>query len=78
MDMSNRQSDTMSGSPRPPLGSLISLGRLNRTQLWVMAMIYNSKMIQHARFKMPGTKSRRNGVQSSKRPLAVAHIGHGV
>lgn len=43
MDMSNRQSDTMSGSARPPLGSLISLGRLNRTQLWVMAMIYNRK-----------------------------------
>lgn len=30
------------------------------------------------RFKMPGTKSRRSRVQSSKRPLAVAHTGHGV
>ena len=76
MDMSNRPSDTMSRSARPPLGSLISLGRLNRTQLWVMAMIYNSKMIQHARFKMPGTKSRGNRVQSSRRPLAVEHTGH--
>ena len=76
MDTWNRQSDTMSGSPRPPLGSLISLGRLNRTQLWVMAMIYKSKMIQPARFKMPGTKSRGKQVQSSKRPLAVKHTGH--
>lgn len=70
MDMSNRQSDTMSGSARPPLGSLISLGRLNRTQLWVMAMIYNRKWynmqgsrclgqsLEETRWSLPGGLSQ--------------------
>lgn len=46
MEMLNSHLDIVSVSPRLPLGSLISLGRLNRTQLWVMAMTDYSKKMQ--------------------------------
>lgn len=69
LEMRNRQLDIVSGVPKAASRFIYSLGRLNRTQLWVTANAYKA---QPAMERMPETDWRKPGsVFQAKSPLPV-------